>query len=74
MILIIVTIILIMVTTIPTMLTNVSDIISCTFHSIFQSYHLQNTGSSQNVLTLAKGEPLTVYGITREHSLSEKKR
>lgn len=27
---------------------------------IFQMYHPQNTGSSQNVLILAKGEPLTV--------------
>ena len=34
---------------------------------IFQMYRLQNTGSSQNVLILAKGEPLyrldNTYGV-----------
>ena len=56
-----VTMILIIVTTIPIKPIILPNIL-CTFHFIFQLYHLQNTthGSSQNVLILAKGEPLTV--------------
>ena len=56
-----VTMILIIVTTIPITPIILPNIL-CTFHFIFQLYHLQNTthGSSQNVLILAKGEPLTV--------------
>ena len=59
--LITVTMILIIVTTIPTIPTTVPSIF-CSFHIIFRLYHLQNTtvGSSQNVLILAKGEPLIV--------------
>ena len=55
----ILTIVLIAVTTIPAILMTVSSILS-SFLSIFHMYHLRNTGSSQNVLILAKGEPLTV--------------
>lgn len=55
-----VTIILMMVTAMLIIPIIVSNIILCTFPFIFQMYHLQNTGSSQNVLILAKGEPLTV--------------
>lgn len=72
MILIIVTTILITVTTIPTMLTNISNILmylSLYFPSVSPP---NNTGSSQNVLILAKGEPLTVLAAP-ENIITDRK-
>ena len=45
----------------PRILRTVSSIISFAFRNIFHMYHPPKcTGSSQNVLILAKGEPLAV--------------
>lgn len=60
MVLIVVTMMLIIVTTIPTIATIVSVIISFTFRKFSIVSPPKILGSSQNVLILAKGEPLTV--------------